>query len=120
MGQAHTPAHVHTSAQSPLPADWPSSEYTGTLAENAQARIGTSTEGGFVPMLCLELVLDNQYATRLHVEQPFPINQYEAARMAASRLKKGMRVTVEAPLVGLRLMARNATHVHLVKDQPEH
>lgn len=113
-------AAVHASAQSPLPTDWPQGEYTGTLVENAIARISPCAAGGFVPVLCLELVLDNQYGTRLHVEQPFPTNEYEAARMAARRLKKGLRVTVEAPLVGLRLVARNATHVHLLKDQPEH
>ena len=119
---AHSPAPaaVHTSAQGPLPSNWPHGEYTGTLTENAQARIGTSTDGGFIPMLCLDMELDNQYGTRLHVEQPFHTNDYEAARMAARRLKKGMRVTVEAPLVGLRLVARNATHVHILKDQPEH
>ena len=95
-------------------------KYTGTLVENAQCRIDPTTTTGFLPVLCLELELHNQYATRLHVEQPFRANEYEAARMAARRLKKGMRVTVEAPLVGLRLVARNATHVHVIQDKPEH
>lgn len=117
---AYAPSAVDTSAQSPLPTDWPVGEYTGTLVENAQTRIDPSTGGGFTPLLCLDMVLDNAHHTQLHVEQPFKPNDYEAVRMAARRLKKGMRVTVEAPLVGLRLVARNATHIHVIKPQPEH
>lgn len=117
---AHAPSAVHTPAQSPLPADWPHGEYTGTLQANAHTRIDPSAHGGFTPLLCLDMVLDNAHRTLLHVEQPFKTNDYEAARMAARRLKKGMRVTVEAPLVGLRLVARNATHIHVIKPQQEH
>ena len=97
----------------PYPANWPQAEYTGTLLHAAEARTTLlDSEGHTVPTLCMEVELDNAMHTHLVVEQPFPAGHFTQAQAAAHRLKKGMRVTVHAPLVGMRLIARNATHIH--------
>jgi hypothetical protein len=101
----HTSAHLPTAALG---------EYTGTLLHGAEARVAAlDKEGHTIPVLCLDLELDNALRTHLHVEQPFPIGHNLQAVAAAQRLKKGMRVTVQAPLVGLRLVAPNTSHIHL-------
>ncbi|MDO9235974.1 MAG: hypothetical protein Q7U28_08080 [Aquabacterium sp.] len=101
----HTSAHLPTTALG---------EYTGTLLHGAEARTALiDGDGHSVPVLCLDLELDNPLRTHLHVEQPFPVGHGQQAVAAAQRLKKGMRVTVQAPLVGLRLVAPNTSHIHL-------
>lgn len=109
---------VHTSAHPAThQGNWPEAEYTGTLLHAAEQRTAVlDHEGHAVPVLCMDLELDNAMHTVLHVEQPFPKDHFTQARAAAHRLKKGMRVTVQAPLVGLRLVARNATHVHVIPE----
>lgn len=108
---------MHTSAHPPLPAHWPSAEYTGVLIQRAEARSSVAdSEGHIVPVLCLDMELDNAHRTHLHVEQPFPAGHHTQAEAAAHRLKKGMRITVQAPLVGMRLVARNAAHIHVIPD----
>ncbi len=97
--------------------DWPQAEYTGTLLHAAHAATAIlDGEGHVIPTLCMDLELDNAMHTPLHVEQPFPAGQHQQAEAAARRLKKGMRVTVQAPLVGMRLVARNATHIHVIHE----
>ena len=44
--------------------------------------------------------------------------QHKQCEAAAHRLKEGTRVTVTAPLVGMRLVARNASHIHVI-NQPQ-
>ncbi|OGB26217.1 MAG: hypothetical protein A3I66_00765 [Burkholderiales bacterium RIFCSPLOWO2_02_FULL_57_36] len=108
---------MQMAAQTPLPAHWPDAEYTGTLLHAAETRTGVlDRDGHTVPVLCLDLELDNAMHTPLHVEQPFPIGHFAQAQAAAHRLKKGTRVTVQAPLVGMRLVARNATHIHVIPE----
>lgn len=110
---------MHTSAH-PLPADWPQAEYTGTLIHPAEARTGLPNSlGQPVPMLCLDMELDNATHNMLHVEQPFPAGHFKQCQAAAYRLKEGMRVTVQAPLVGMRLVARNASHIHVIGQAQE-
>lgn len=90
----------------------PLAEYTGTLLHNAQARHTIlDAEGHTTPVLCMELELDNALRTHLHVEQPFTGHHLESAAMAAQRLKKGMRVTVQAPLITIRIVAPQVTHI---------
>ena len=106
----HTPApHQHS----------PAALYTGTLTHSAEARTRLlDAEGHTVPVLCLDLALDNPMQTPLHVEQPFAAGHFAQCQAAAHRLKKGMRVTVEAPLVGLRIVATNSSHIHLCQSNP--
>lgn len=103
----------------PPAADWPQAEYTGTLIHPAEARTGRLDPlGQPVPMLCLDIELDSATHNLLHVEQPFPAGQHKQCEAAAHRLKEGTRVTVTAPLVGMRLVARNASHIHVI-NQPQ-
>lgn len=104
---------AHTPTGSGLATDWPQAEYTGTLLHRAEAR-HTQPHGDShsVPVLCMDIELETHFRTTLHVEQPFPEGNFTQCEAAAHRLKKGMRVTVQAPLVGMRLVARNATHIH--------
>jgi len=90
-------------------------EYTGTLLHNAQARTAVlDSTGHAVPVLCMDLALDNELHSHMHVEQPFHTAQFSQCQAAAHRLKAGTRVTVQAPLLDLRLVARNATHIHVL------
>lgn len=104
---------MHTSAQSASPV----MEYTGTLLHQAEARTKVlDGEGHCVPVLCLDIELDNALHTPMRIEQPFAADAAKQAHAAARRLKKGMRVTVQAPLVGVRLMATNASHIHVIPE----
>ena len=106
---------MHTSAHPALVA-----EYTGTLTHRAEARMRVlDNQDLAVPVLCLDIELDNALHTPMHVEQPFPAASFEQARAAAHRLTKGMRVTVQAPLIGIRLVAGNAAHIHVITPQEE-
>jgi hypothetical protein len=88
-------------------------EYTGTLLHKAEARTAMlDHDGHAVPVLCLDIELDNPLHTHMRVEQPFPAGQHTQAAAAAHRLKKGTRVTVQAPLIGLRMVASNTSHIH--------
>lgn len=104
---------MHTSAHPALVA-----EYTGTLTHAAEARTKVlDGEDHAVPVLCMDIELDNALHTPMHVEQPFPAaTSFEQARAAACRLKKGMRVAVQAPLAGMRLVAGNAAHIHILSS----
>lgn len=86
--------------------------YTGILLQDAQVRTRVlDGEGHMVPVLCLELELDNGHHTQLHSEQHFPIGHHDQAATAAKAYKRGTRVSIQAPLIGVRLVATNTTHV---------
>lgn len=96
----------------------PTARFTGTLIEHAEVRHKMiDAEGHTVPVLCLEVELDGALHNRLHAEQPFLPGQHVAAEYAARRYRKGTRISVDAPVVGLRMVATNATHIHV--HQPE-
>jgi len=99
---------MHTSAQAAVATML---EYSGTLVHSAQARTRVLDGSAAVPVLCMDIELDNTLHTLMHVEQPFAPDQFQQAEAAAHRLKKGMRVTVHAPLLDLRLVANNAAQV---------
>ncbi len=111
----HTSSHTHSPASQQI-------EYTGTLIHPAEARTSLPDHlGKTVPVLCMDVELDNATHNVLHVEQPFAPEQFKQCQAAARGLKEGTRVTVQAPLMGMRLVARNATHVHVITptQQPE-
>jgi len=100
---------MHASAQ-------PLMEYSGTLTHHAEARTKVlDGEGHSVPVLCMDIELDNALRTAMHVEQPFAPGAFKQAEAAAHRLKKGMRVTVQAPLLSVRLGA-TASHIHVIPE----
>lgn len=95
------------------PAPTTQAEFTGVLLHRAEARTTVlNTTGHTVPVLCLDIEIDSALHTHIHVEQPFALGQHSQAEAAARKLTKGMRVTVLAPLLGLRLVAANTTHIH--------
>lgn len=98
-----------------MPAHTPLLEYTGTLTHHAQARTSVLDGSGHtVPVLCLDVTLDNALHNALHVEQPFPAGHFAQCQAAAHRLKKGMRITVQTPVSGMHLSTRNAAHIHVI------
>ena len=104
---------MNTSAQARLLSD-PEASFTGTLVAHAEVRTKMlDAEGHVVPVLCMEIELNNPLRNRLHAEQPFPAGQHSQCEAAARRFRKGTRVTVRAPIVGLRMVAPNTTHIHV-------
>ena len=92
-------------------------EYSGTLLHAAEARTSvTDREGHMVPVLVFDIELDNSFRTPLHVEQYFPAGHQVQAQAAAHHYKKGQRVTVQVPLLTLR-MGGIAAHINVPKDQ---
>lgn len=94
-------------------------EFSGTLVHSAEARMRLLDGELAVPVLCMSIELDNAVHSLMHVEQPFPPNHFKQAEAAAHRFKKGVRVTVQASPLDLRLLARNTAHIHIVKPQEE-
>lgn len=94
-------------------------EFSGTLVHAAEARLRVLDGEMTVPVLCMDIALDNTLRNLMHVEQPFPPNGFKQAEAAAHRFKKGMRVTVQTPALDMRLLARNAAHIHIVKPNEE-
>lgn len=86
--------------------------YTGTLLDKAEvrAKLLDGTEHA-VPVVCLNIELDNEMRTHMHVEHPFPMGAHDAAKAEAAKFKRGMRVSVTAPALDMRLVARNATAI---------
>ena len=92
-------------------------EYSGTLLRAAEARTRVlDHDGHMVPVLCMDIEIDNSFRTPLHVEQYFPTGHQVQAQAAAHHYKKGQRVTVQVPLLALR-MSGIAAHIHVPKDQ---
>lgn len=92
-------------------------EYTGTLLHKAEVR--TKLLDGCdhaVPIVCMDLELDNGMHTHMHVEHPYPMGQHDQAAREAAGLKRGMRVSVTAPALDMRLVARNATAIHAIPE----
>lgn len=103
---------IHTSAPSTA-----SAEYTGTLLAPGQCRMRPiDTDGHMAPVLLLDVQLDNALRTRLRVEQPFAPDAQAACELAARRHRAGSRVSVQAPLAGLRLIATQTQHVHVLNN----
>jgi hypothetical protein len=92
-------------------------EYTGTLLQAAQSRTSVvDHDGHMVPVLVLDIELDNSFHTPLQVEYCFPAGHQVQAQAAAHRYKKGLRITVQVPLLTLR-MGGIAAHIHTHKPE---
>ena len=91
-------------------------QWSGTLLHAAEARTRVLDGESSVPVLCLDIELDNALHNVMHVEQPFPANHFKEAEAAARRLKKGMHITVDVPPLDLRLTARNVSQIHVIPD----
>ena len=88
-------------------------QYTGHLLRPPEVRTKViDGEGHAVPVLCLDIESDSPMRLPIHVEQPYPADHHAQCQAAARRLTKGMHITVEAPMVGVRLVVSNAVHIH--------
>lgn len=111
--RTHQPVHL-------LPGDGagassvPTLQLSGTLLRAAQARSAMCDSAGHVvPVLCLDVALDNAMRNRIHVEQPFPAGEHAACEAAARHYKAGMQITFTAPLASIALITRQASHIHI-------
>jgi len=96
-----------------------SCEHTGVLVHAAEVRARPlDGEGHMVPVVCCDIELENKYRTPMRVEKLFPIGHHEQAKAEAHRLKKGVRITVQAPLFDFRLVAPNASHIFIHPAAP--
>lgn len=92
-------------------------QWSGTLIHAAEYRTRIlDGQAHSVPVLCMDIELDNTLHNVMHVEQPFPADQHKQAEAAARRLKKGMHVTVDVPPLDLRFTARNVSHIHVTPE----
>lgn len=89
-------------------------QWSGTLIQGAEARMRIlDGHDHSVPVLCMDIELDNALRNVMHVEQPFQADQHKQAEAAARRLKKGMHITVDVQPLDLRFTARNVSHIHV-------
>lgn len=92
-------------------------QFTGTLIAPAQARTTVlDAEGHTLPVLCMDIELDNSECSRLHVEQLFPSGKHRECVGAALRYKAGQRITIDTQHTSISLVARYASHIHLHPD----
>lgn len=88
-------------------------QLSGFLIDKAQARHRIVDSGLALPVLCFSLQTDSSTGAVCHVQQLFEHGHEKQCEAAAARLHKNARVTIIAPSVGLELVARNVSHVHL-------
>jgi hypothetical protein len=97
----------------PTPRITADMQISGTLARDAELRNRVLDSAGHnVPVICFDLVATGAAHMPVHVEWPQPANAHSAAERLAKSLKRGMAVIVQSPLVGMRLVAANASQVH--------
>lgn len=87
--------------------------FTGVLIDHADARV-QDVNGRPVPVLCFVAQLDTAIGTICRVHQLFPLGHEPQCQARARELRKGMRITMTAPSVGVELVMHNATHVHVL------
>lgn len=98
-------------------------QLSGTLAADAQLRTRVlDGDNHTVPVICLVMLGTGTSYMPVHVEWPQPADGYHAAEQLIKTLKRGTTVTVQAPLLGMRLVAANAHQVHASAPhtQPHH
>lgn len=112
----HTALIMYAAA---APKNPPLFEYSGTLIHAAEARVRVLDGIVSVPVICMDIELDNALHNQMHIEQPFPPGHFKQARAAAYRLIKGTRITVQVQPLDIRLVAANAAHIHVIKSPVE-
>lgn len=86
--------------------------YEGTLLHKAEVRTKPlDGQDHHVPVVCMDVELDNDLRTHMHVERPYAPHERAQAEADAACLKRGTRVAVEAPMLDMRLLVRNAALV---------
>ena len=93
-------------------------EWTGVLIADAQTRYKPiDAQGQTHPVLVMHVRLDNLNHNHLRVEQPFQQSQNAQCQAAARRYRKGMRVTVQAPISHVHNTAEHTAHIHIHKEE---
>lgn len=91
-------------------------ELSGEVISKPESR--HRSEGGVMqPVLCFEVQTDSSTGAICHVQQLFAQGHEAQCQAAARRLHKGDQVTFIAPSVGIELVARNVSHVHVHKAE---
>lgn len=103
---------MHTQPQQPTAtADI---ELRGTLSRHAEVRCKVlDHDGHTVPVLCVEMHTDTSTHMPVRAEYVYQPHNRAQADADAKALRKGKAIVVQAPLVGLKLVATNATHIAL-------
>ena len=95
-------------------------ELRGALVRNAEVRNKVlDGDGHTVPVLCIEFTTDSSMHMPVRAEQAYKPDQHALAEKHAKVLRRGCTVTVTAPLVGLKLVATNATAITPQPEEPE-
>jgi hypothetical protein len=96
-------------------------ELRGTLVRNAEVRNKVlDGDGHTLPVLCIEFTTDSSSHMPVRAEQAYKPNEHALAEKHAKALRRGSCVTVQAPLVGLKLVATNASAITPeAAEQPE-
>lgn len=114
---------LHTQPQtSAHPAPFPdvtSLQYTGTLLRDAQVRNVVVNDGHTVPVLCLDVELDNALRTHLHVQQTYPAGCHDLCQAAAKNHRERSRVCITAPLDHVAITAKHVTHIQALPVPPK-
>ncbi len=109
---------MHTSDQHPsrVTADM---LLRGTLIRNAEVRNKVlDGDGHTVPVLCVEFTTDSSSHMPVRAEQAYKPDEHALAEKHAKALRRGGCVTVQAPLVGLKLVATNASAINPEAAEP--
>lgn len=78
--------------------------FTGSLARNAEVRSKPIDAAGHIaPVLCIELLIATPCPHVVRAERPYTEATRKQAEADAARLKKGQRVSVSSPLLGMRV-----------------
>lgn len=89
---------------------------TGELIDHATVRHLPVDGSHIVPVLCFDVrILGSVAHTIAHVQQGFALGEEAACEHRAKELRRGVQVTIKAPLVGVELVMHNATAVHIVQ-----
>ena len=96
----------------PHPTATAAMQISGTLAQNAELRNKVlDGDGHTVPVICMEVITQGATAMPVRVEWPQPVGTHAEAERLCKRLRRGTTVQVQAPLLGMHLVAANASQV---------
>lgn len=89
-------------------------ELSGVLLQDAEVRTRPmGDDNTAMPVLCLVMQADGRCTAPVRAEQVYPAGLRSDADRAARSLKKGMRVTVWAPIAQLRTTLGMASRIQV-------
>lgn len=96
----------------PHPTATAAMQLQGTLAHDADLRTKVlDGDGHTVPVICMEVITGGAAAMPVRVQWPQPAGAHAEAERLCKRLRRGTPVQVLAPLLGMHLVAPNASQV---------